>query len=253
MKVYAYYYEDQETGIAYRWNTILQFGESWDVIGTVIMKNPGSAAPLHTEIPDSVLEKLRGFDASGVWHEFIDDNTMQLIGPLFAEKLGVELNGVIRVFNLFNIKDQKLSPALDKLEKLSQNNASKCYTVDEDIKHLCNPVYIGWGDLWKHSKHQQLKSVARKYFDVAAGLNSQGWYLSPKLEDKNNNYYHPQWLMGQGVHSLSSLLHRAKFRVNSPSLPKSELEGVMEALKSYSKTHINAIKALEKKIAAANE
>ena len=39
MKVYACY---DNKDYEYRWNTILKFGQSWDVIGTVIMKNPGS-------------------------------------------------------------------------------------------------------------------------------------------------------------------------------------------------------------------
>ena len=240
MKVFACYSDEDE--IEYRWNTILQFGESWEVIGTVIMKNPGSANPLQTEISDSVQELLNGFDASDKWYEFTDDSTLRWVGKLFEESLGRELNGVIRVFNLFNVKDQDLGKALDKLAK---NKALKCFTVDNDVKHLCNPIYIGWGDLWKD---KNLKSIAQKYFNAATELNSQEWYLSHKIEDKNNKYSHPQWLMGQGVHSLSSLLHRAKFRVNRTVLSKIELCEVKEILKSYPKTHENAIKAIERMI-----
>ena len=244
MRVFAYYSKEDE--IEYRWNTILQFQESWEVIGTVIMKNPGSAYPLQTEISDSTLEMLNNFDSSDDWYEFKEDNTLLLIGKLFEELLGKELNGVIRVFNLFNVKDQDLNKAL---VKLSQNKASKCFTVDNDIKHLCNPIYIGWGDLWKDKR---LEFVAQKYFNAAANLNSQRWYLSHHLEDKDNKYSHPQWLMGRGAHTLFSLLHRARFRVNSPMLTKTELCQVMRDLKSYPKTHENAIKALERMIDNAN-
>ena len=43
MKVFAHYYDSDETGNNYRWRTLLQFGASWDIIGSVVMKNPGSA------------------------------------------------------------------------------------------------------------------------------------------------------------------------------------------------------------------
>lgn len=40
MKVYTHYYKiDDNEGL--RWPTLLQFGKSWDIIGSVVMKNPG--------------------------------------------------------------------------------------------------------------------------------------------------------------------------------------------------------------------
>ena len=44
MKVSTHYYKvDNQHGL--RWRTPLQFGKSWDIIGSVVMKNPGSSAP----------------------------------------------------------------------------------------------------------------------------------------------------------------------------------------------------------------
>ena len=45
MKVFAHCYDSDETGNNYRWRTLLQFGTSWDILGSVVMKNPGSAEP----------------------------------------------------------------------------------------------------------------------------------------------------------------------------------------------------------------
>jgi len=45
MRVFAHYYSDEVTGIEYRWRTLLQLGDSWDICGTVVMKNPGSSRP----------------------------------------------------------------------------------------------------------------------------------------------------------------------------------------------------------------
>lgn len=43
MKVFTHYTKITEQE-EFRWRTLLQFGESWDIIGSVVMKNPGSAA-----------------------------------------------------------------------------------------------------------------------------------------------------------------------------------------------------------------
>ena len=64
MKVFAHYYQSEETGNNYRWRTILQFGTSWDIIGSVVMKNPGSAEPNNSVYEPSTLEQLKRFSES---------------------------------------------------------------------------------------------------------------------------------------------------------------------------------------------
>ena len=56
MKVYAHYKGKEKTGDgnSYRWRTLLQFGDSWECIGSVFMKNPGSAKPLYPTSPIQV-------------------------------------------------------------------------------------------------------------------------------------------------------------------------------------------------------
>lgn len=61
MKVFAHYYQSETTGNDYRWRTILQFGTSWDIIGSVVMKNPGSAEPLNSVHEPPTLEYLKRF------------------------------------------------------------------------------------------------------------------------------------------------------------------------------------------------
>ena len=41
MKVYAEFINDES--LIFRTRTLLQFGDSWDLIGSIVMKNPGSA------------------------------------------------------------------------------------------------------------------------------------------------------------------------------------------------------------------
>ena len=58
MRVYAEYVE--VNGLEFRTNTILQFGESWELIGNVILANPGSAVPSN-KINATETEKLKLF------------------------------------------------------------------------------------------------------------------------------------------------------------------------------------------------
>ena len=44
MNVYAEYIEENE--LSFRTNTILQFGDSWELIGNIVLANPGSATPV---------------------------------------------------------------------------------------------------------------------------------------------------------------------------------------------------------------
>lgn len=42
MNVYTHY-RTITPSIGFRWRTLLQFGDGWNIIGSVVMKNPGSA------------------------------------------------------------------------------------------------------------------------------------------------------------------------------------------------------------------
>ena len=79
MKVYTHYAEVDGTG--FRWRTLLQFGNSWDIIGSVVMKNPGTAAPNNTVTDKNVLSKLSAFsDDTYDWYEF----SAVIPGKIFA-------------------------------------------------------------------------------------------------------------------------------------------------------------------------
>ena len=61
MKVYTHFYlMDENTAIGFRWRTLLQYGNSWEVIGSVVMKNPGGAkfkSPTHRSQNERSSEK----------------------------------------------------------------------------------------------------------------------------------------------------------------------------------------------------
>lgn len=200
MKVFAHYHQSEETGNDYRWGTILQFGTSWDIIGSVVMKNPGSAEPLNSVHELTTLEYLKRFSnepkdcwQSSVWYSFSSDDTMQKIERLFCTYYKASiLNGVILVFNLMNVRDPNLELALIKNSSASLPFSK---TTDSDIKSLVAPVYIGWGDLWKK---KPFREDAEKFF-TAVQKQFDGKYLFQRMED--NKFYHPQYLMGIGINS----------------------------------------------------
>ena len=121
MKVYAHFkfdneHKDKEEKIEFRWRTLLQFGNqdklnAWKVIGSVYLKNPGSACPMpETPITASLVTSyLQKFDAVNYeWYEFRQDDTMECIQSLFQEYYGTPLCGVVQIFNLFNLRSPSL-------------------------------------------------------------------------------------------------------------------------------------------------
>lgn len=78
MKVYTHYLNKNEK--EYRWRTILQIGDSWEVRGTIFMKNPGSSINLNeNSVPikdDGILDNLRKFDDTKTRFQTIGMNSL---------------------------------------------------------------------------------------------------------------------------------------------------------------------------------
>ena len=217
MKVFAHYLGNDSKwslsidGYQYRWRTILQFGDSWDVIGSVVMKNPGSATPLRATLSDAELKALSRFDNSDApWCRFTSDNTLQNVERLFvARNNGKPLNGVIQVFNLFNIKNADLDAA-KKSRICAQEPVLS--TIDDDIEAMRmydSPIYIGWGAL---GGEPDFIDKAGKIFQFVRYEMKQN-YLLPEFKD--NRFYHPQYLMGRGKNRPMSQYILKAFCLNS--------------------------------------
>ena len=198
MRVFAHYFSDEATGIEYRWRTLLQLGDSWDVCGTVVMKNPGSSRPTCPidESDSELLSQLRRFDNAKSytghgWYHFSVDNTMGLVRHLIETYLVVHnrpVEGIIQIFNLFNIRDVDLNRGLEKMN--TSQGESILMTTDDDINNLVSPVYLGWGSL---KNNKLFKVYAEKFFEKAKQDTS---YLD---QDYNKNpFYHPQYLLVYG-------------------------------------------------------
>lgn len=196
IKVYAQFVEDE--GLQFRTKTLLQFGNSWDLIGSIVMKNPGSAFPTGN-IDDDTLKNISTFYNDHIeseeWFEFKADSTMHRIKPIFSGKyVGKEktLNGIIQVFNLFNIREKDI----EKAKRLACECKSQYLYPNalETIKLFSSkPVYLGFN--WEYVKKDNdissykvnVNRFANEIFEAVK--NSDHMYMEEEIVD--NFLYHP--------------------------------------------------------------
>ena len=192
MRVYARYFE--RDGIEYRRDTLLQFGNSWELIGNIVLANPGSAAPTRRITGDErklvetfwgEYRKTQYFDPSD-WFVFDADPTMQRIEKIFNgwyidQTDTLRLDGVIQLFNVFNIKNQDLNKAIESIATESKLLFSKeAHNYFDD-----KPTYFGFSG--KVIADSRLLPVAKAIFD-----NSSESIKSIYNGDfDKNNFYHP--------------------------------------------------------------
>jgi hypothetical protein len=122
MQCIARWYEDPNTGTQFRDQTLLQFGESWDLIANLVLFNPGSARPLDD---NDQTDRLRVLHlpyfvpprCGSRYLAFRLDPLMRRVLNCFVEHYA---GGVIRLFNLINLRS---SDPGDALEHLSEHGA----------------------------------------------------------------------------------------------------------------------------------
>ena len=196
IKVYAQFVEDE--GLQFRTKTLLQFGNSWDLIGSIVMNNPGSALPTGN-VDNDTLRNISTFYNDHIeseeWFEFKADSTMHRIKPIFSGKyVGKEktLNGIIQVFNLFNIREKDI----EKAKRLACECKSQYLYPNamETIKLFSSkPVYLGFN--WEYVKKDNdissykvnVNRFANEIFDAVK--NSDHMYMEEEIVD--NFLYHP--------------------------------------------------------------
>ena len=222
MKVYTHYKANfivDNHPFEYRWRTLLQFGSSWEIIGSVVMKNPGSANYLHGNdhwiIDRDILSHLESLDyhidreCGEKWYEFHSDTTMECVAELFAQKMGVtdkcKLQGVVQIFNLFYLREQDSGKAMKTFKSMPSVMAIDDKIFDNDIRALKAPIYLGFGKLAKSSIFRE-KAFA--FFNEAVN-NYHVCYLDPSFE--NNHFYHPLALMRFRKNELKYICLRDKF------------------------------------------
>ena len=199
MRVFAEYFEQDQ--LSYRRNTILQFGDSWQLIGNAVLANPGRAEP--KQKPD--IEHLNSISKfyseyrrdeefiQDNWQEFGGDPTMGFVQKIFnggyIDKT-YKLNGVIQLFNTFNIKETKPEKAIEKLEKAIEQvgvESDLLFSPNVERHFHDKPTYFGFGhDIFGH---KLLRGVAEKIFKNSSDEVKKIYHS----EFSKNKFYHPRW------------------------------------------------------------
>lgn len=199
MKVYAR--SISHGTLNYRKDTLLHFGDSHELIGSIILINPGSASIAQSRILD--LEFISKFYKDNhnlpipgnieEWKEYNPDPTMGQVEKIFCGwYINVnhngeysnkrELNGVIQLFNLFDIRNPNLGAALAQQTLSNSLQGLFC----EHAQLATKPVYLGWG-------HPGLNGFPSQTLNIFNNINlSVNTYLKPLLKD--NRCYHPGYI-----------------------------------------------------------
>lgn len=165
MRCFARWKKDDDSEIFFRDQTTLQFGSGWDLRSSFVLLNPGSALPLNdTEQTEFLRSRNLPFfvepAAGEKYVEFSIDRLMSDVIKLFASEYS---GGTIRLYNLFNLKNQNSIAALDQL---STNQAHpKMFAQDEEIKFGNAPVIIASGRSAKNNP--RLKQELARYIALA--------------------------------------------------------------------------------------
>lgn len=188
MKVFAQFI-DIDSFISIRKNTILQFGDSWKTIGAVWLINPGSSAPCNVSISDDELTMLNSIDNKEHWQVASIDPTMRFLEKILnGNYIGEnrELNGVIRLFNLYNLREPNLSKALNTIAL--HPDIHNLITIEEDIASVSDidNVYLGWGKDGMNS--------GRKYSERIFSQLSDRQKAYCNKDFMKNAFYHPMFV-----------------------------------------------------------
>jgi len=207
MKCYARWTKDKEN--FYRDQTILQFGESWELIANIILLNPGSAVPKSDDSVDDFLasKNLPYFvksDHNQNYYEFTIDPLMRNIINCFKNKQDA---GVIKIYNLFNLKNQDSKKAL--LEYQQNIDNPYIHTEKKDILYDNKKVIIATGE---SNLIDNLKTELKKYIQLADNNNlyalqkiaKQKYTFKDSTVNKDGliGSFHPSYTFGYGNTTL---------------------------------------------------
>lgn len=164
MQCFARWEKDDKAGVFFRDQTILQFGNSWDLLANFILLNPGSALPLNEVSKTDFLraKKLPFFvepEEQEKYVEFSIDRLMQDVLKLFSSSYD---GGTIRLYNLFNLKNQYSGEAIEQFKENAKH--PKMFSSESEIKFCDAPVIVASGG---NAKDSELKKQLIKHIQLA--------------------------------------------------------------------------------------
>jgi len=194
----------------FRDETILQFGHSFDLIANIILLNPGSAIPKSNKIFDDFLTSknlpyLKKPTPYQHYYEFALDPLMRNLLNCFSK---IYSGGVVKIYNLFNLKNSNSNEAIKMLDNLELE-----YLFTNKVNFLNKPVIFAVGDKVNTSK--RLKDEILNYYNQAK--DNPKYYLSrsdkkefrfKKIQNKSDifNSYHPSYTFAYGNKTICEKL-----------------------------------------------
>lgn len=181
MQCFARWEKDDEAGVFFRDQTILQFGNNWDFLASFILLNPGSALPLNDEsktdfLRDKQLPLFVEPEAHEKYVEFSTDRLMHDILKLLSSSFD---GGTIRLYNLFNLKNQYSGEAVEQFKENAKH--PKMFSSESEIKFCNMPVIIASGG---NARDPELKKQLIKHIQLAPKENLFA------LQQKETKKYH---------------------------------------------------------------
>lgn len=206
MRCFARWEQDDTAGVFFRDQTILQFGDNWELLANLVLLNPGSALPLNGDNQTHYLrsKQLPYFvepKDSEKYVEFSIDRLMNDVIKLFSGKYS---GGTIKLHNLFNLRNQYSGIAVQQL--LTNRAHPKMFAQDEEIVFGEAPVIVASGGNAKHNpllKSELARFVAfadpHKLFAVRKTKDKE-FAISKAVADKDNfvESYHPSYTFKYG-------------------------------------------------------
>jgi hypothetical protein len=136
----------------------LQFGDGRNLVANVVLLNPGSAVPVSDQA--KIDSKIECIESDGEYCEFSLDPLMRNLLSLFANKYD---GGVVRIYNLFNLKEHDSQKALEAYERYKES--PYMHTPAEEICYGDAPVVIACGG--NAYSHPGLVEELKKYISLA--------------------------------------------------------------------------------------
>ena len=206
MRCYARWKYDNKENIFFRDQTILQFGDSWDLVANLVLLNPGSATPLN-EIDQSDLLRSKSLPffvepkADEKYVEFSIDRLMNDVLSLFSKHFD---GGTIQLFNLFNLKNQHSAKAIQQSQEHYRHK--RMFASKSEIRYSDAPVIIASGCNSKRNprlsaeliRHISLASSSQLYAIKQTGQRL--FSIKRETPDENGfiNSYHPSYTFKYG-------------------------------------------------------
>ena len=205
MKCYARWTNDKIKDISFRDQTMLQFGDSWDIVANLILLNPGSAVPKSNEIMDDMLVSknlpfFRISDVNQYYYEFTIDPLMRNIVNCFSK---MHKGGVIKIYNLFNLKNQDSKKAV--FEYYQNIDNTHIHTDEDDIVYDDKKVIIATGEsnltneLMIELKKFILLANKNKLYALQKRDTREFAFIKTSInQDGLINSYHPSYTFAYG-------------------------------------------------------